>query len=101
MKFLINISTDSEMIGYEAIALAFTLASFDHQVQLYFDGGSHHLLTDDTSRLYGMVQSLALYDLPPAWHGFTPEVLATFDAKILAVFGEKTADDTVEAVLNF
>ena len=55
MKFLIHINTDSELISYEAIALALTLATFDH---------------DPKSRIYGMIQSLALYDLPKAYHNF-------------------------------
>ena len=34
MKFLIHINTDSELISYEAIALALTLATFDHDIQI-------------------------------------------------------------------
>ena len=36
MKILITIKTDSELQSYEATALAFLLASFNHDVQLYF-----------------------------------------------------------------
>lgn len=70
MNILINIHTDSELIAYEAISLAFTMASFDHQVQLFLGGRSDMLLQDPKSRLYGMIQSLDLYDIPKAWHGF-------------------------------
>lgn len=67
MKLLLTITTSSELISYEALALAFFLASFDHQIQVWFKGASDEILNDTTSRVYGMVQSLALYDLPPAW----------------------------------
>ena len=70
MRFLINIKSDSELITYEAIALGFTLASFDHEVQIYFTDKSSIVLADSESRLYGMVQSLELYDLPKAWAAF-------------------------------
>ncbi|SPX85143.1 hypothetical protein [Moraxella ovis] len=70
MRFLINIKSDSELITYEAIALGFTLASFDHEVQFYFADKSNVILADEESRLYGMVQSLELYDLPKAWTTF-------------------------------
>lgn len=65
MNLLISIKTDSELISYEAIALAFLLASFDHKIQLIFD--NIDCLTNPTNRIYGMIQSLALYDLPKAW----------------------------------
>lgn len=74
MKFLITIRSDSELINYEAVALGFTLASFDHQVQFYFTGNSHLVLNDPQSRIYGMIQSLALYDLPKAWVKFEQNI---------------------------
>ena len=67
MKFLINIQSDSELITYEAMSLAFVLASFEHLVTLYFSHQSIDVLTNSQSRLYGMVQSLELYDIPKAW----------------------------------
>lgn len=67
MKVLIKIKTDSELISYEAAALGLLLASFDYHIQLCFDDVS--CLTNPTTRIYGMVQSLALYDLPKAWIG--------------------------------
>lgn len=70
MKFLITINTDSELISYEAIALAFTLATFDHTVQLSFGKNILTVLMDTSTRIYGMVQSLELYDLPLAYHEF-------------------------------
>lgn len=70
MKFLINIHSNSELITYEAIALGFTLASFDHDVQFYFKSSSKNILKDTHSRLYGMLQSLDLYDLSKAWANF-------------------------------
>lgn len=92
MKILIHISTSSELISYEAISLAFLLASFDHQVQLYLSGGSACVLADPTSRLYGMIQSLDLYELSVAWADFDcpnapvvfapPDLNAHFDARL-------------------
>ncbi|MFB6349341.1 hypothetical protein ACFBZI_07900 [Moraxella sp. ZJ142] len=79
MKFLISIDTDSELIGYEAIALALTLATFDHTVQLAFGKATLALLSDSSTRLYGMVQSLELYDLPPAYHDFDDAACSQLD----------------------
>lgn len=101
-NFLINIQSDSELISYEAIALAFTLATFDHQVQLCFFEPSQTVLTDKTSRLYGMIQSLSLYDLPAAAHQFDDEIFQKLDACIQQVFTQQklnTAD--FDCVLNF
>lgn len=86
MKFTIQIHSDSELITYEAIALAFTLASFDHSVQLCFGGASSAVLMDNKSRLYGMLQSLELYDLPKAVHTFSADVFAQFDEPIRDCF---------------
>lgn len=101
MKFLINIGSDSELICYEAIALALTLASFDHDIQLNFHHGSLVVLQDEKSRLFGMVQSLELYDLPPAFHQFGTKV-NTLDDKIQAVLvAADTAAADFDTVLNF
>ncbi|UTO05710.1 hypothetical protein NKT77_03395 [Moraxella sp. FZLJ2107] len=101
MKFLINIGSDSELICYEALALAMTLATFDHQVQLNFMNDSLIVLQNENSRLFGMVQSLELYDMPLAYHQFSNAV-DTLDKKIQAVL---TADTTIisdyDTVLNF
>lgn len=79
MKILIHVRTNSELISFEAISLGFVLASFDHQVQFYLSGDSREVLSDPTSRLYGMIQSLSLYDIPKAWADFAvPDALASF-----------------------
>lgn len=70
MNILLKITTDSELISYEAISLAFVLASFDHHVQILLTVGSRTLFLDDSTRIFGMIQSLALYDLPQAWVDF-------------------------------
>lgn len=100
MNILIKIHTDSELIGYEAIALAFLLASFDHHVQLYFLEKSEYLLKDSTTRLFGMVQSLALYDMPMAWTDFD-DVNDTFDPIIQAVLTTPNLNVNFDSVLNF
>lgn len=95
MKFLITIHSDSELINYEAVALGFTLASFDHQVQFYFTGNSHLVLNDPQSRIYGMIQSLALYDLPKAWVKFEQKICPD------EMIGDVTMPIDVVNVANF
>ena len=67
MKLLIQLRSPTEMASYEGCALALTLATFGHQVQLYLDAPVFGLLMQPTSRLHGMIQSLELYDMPAAW----------------------------------
>ncbi len=67
MKLLIQLRTPTEMASYEGCALALTLATFGHQVQLYIDAPVFGLLMQPKSRLYGMIQALELYDMPTAW----------------------------------
>lgn len=87
MNIFLYIDSDSELITYEAIALAFTFATFDHKVQLFLDNKCQTLLTDNTSRIYGMIQSLDLYDMPKAWHSF--ETLDEFDDDIKGSLDDK------------
>lgn len=100
MNILIKIHSDSELIGYEAVALAFLLASFDHQVQLYLGGASGVLLKDNSTRLFGMIQSLALYDMPMAWTAFD---VSEFDSAITAVLQSvpHLNADNFDSVLEF
>lgn len=88
MNILISLQSDSELISYEAISLAFVLASFDHQVQLHIAKTTHAVLFDTSTRLHGMAKSLALYDMPTLWlDGFddltqdeiTPDLWAMLD----------------------
>lgn len=67
MKIYLHLQSDSELICYEAMALAFVLASFDHQVQLHITGAALTVLLETTSRLHGMIQSIELYDMPSVW----------------------------------
>ena len=67
MKLLIRLQTPTEMASYEGCALALTLATFGHDVQLYLDAPVFGFLMQSDSRLHGMIQSLELYDMPPAW----------------------------------
>ncbi len=101
MKFLITINTDSELISYEAIALAFTLATFDHAVQLSFGKDGLTVLMDESTRIYGMVQSLELYDLPKAYHEFGDEPTKLNPAiQAVLTVGLPMLDD-YDTVLNF
>lgn len=67
MRLLIQLNTPTESASYEGCALALTLATFGHEVQLYLDAPVFGLLMQSESRLHGMIQSLELYDLPVAW----------------------------------
>lgn len=70
MKLHILLDNDSELIAYETMSLAFVLASFDNEVQLEFGNTSKALFLNPNTRLIGMIKSLPLYDLPPAWATF-------------------------------
>ena len=67
MKLLIQLRTPTEMLSYEGCALALTLATFGHEVQLYLDAPVFGLLMQSDTRLHGMIQSLELYDMTAAW----------------------------------
>ena len=56
MKLLIRLHTATEMASYEGCALALTLATFGHEVQLYLDAPVFGLLMQPASRLHGMIQ---------------------------------------------
>ena len=100
MNILIIIDTDSELIAYEAMALAMLLASFDHAVQLQLGAITRTLLTDTRTRLYGMIQSLPLYDLPPAWVCFSTDGLDTPVAQVLHTVDTAYTDD-FDSTLTF
>ncbi|MDO5652199.1 MAG: hypothetical protein Q4G13_08740 [Moraxella sp.] len=105
MKILIHITSNSELITYEAIALAFLLASFDNEIQLQFDGASIDRLKDKNSRLYGMIQSIHLYDIPKAWAAWENTLLyAQLDNVIKTVLTQDYNDkpnDEFDSVLCF
>lgn len=67
MSILIRLTTATEVATYEGCALALTLASFGHQVQLMLGSSVFGILMQPKSRLHGMIKSLDLYDIPPAW----------------------------------
>lgn len=67
MNILIDIQASDELLLYEALALALTLASFDHQVQLLLRPSTYSQLLIKNGRIIGMLQSLPLYDLPAVW----------------------------------
>lgn len=86
MNILIHLRSDSELISYEAVSLAFVLASFDHQVQLRLARSAHSVLVDPNSRLHGMIKSLNLYDMPVAWlDGFDELKTDNIDGDLLAM----------------
>lgn len=101
MKILIHLTSDSELIAYEALSLAFTFATFDHKVELLLSGNSQTLLTDHTSRLYGMIQSLDLYDIPKAHHQF--DDISVFDTAIIAHIddGDIENKSSFDSILTF
>lgn len=106
MNILIKLASDNELIAYEALALTFVLATFDHNVRLFFDTPAHVLLGDPNSRVYGMIQSLDLYDMDKAWHDFNDTQMTAFDDNIRralsderCVFDDKRA--LFDSVLEF
>ncbi|MBP2281086.1 tRNA 2-thiouridine synthesizing protein C [Psychrobacter sp. PL15] len=102
MKLLIQLRTPTEVASYEGCALALTLATFGHEVQLYLDASVFGLLLQPKSRLQGMIQSLELYDMPAAWlpndvfsgwlTGMLPADLATQLTLIPAIINSQDFD---------
>ena len=68
MKILLTINADTLLQGYEALAMAFALAVFEHEVQLVIEPSMlAQVLAQPTGKLANMLGSLALYDMPTAW----------------------------------
>ena len=107
MKLLIRLQTPTEMASYEGCALALTLATFGHDVQLYLDAPVFGFLMQSDSRLHGMIQSLELYDMPPAWlpddvfSGWIVGMLPTDLATQLVLIPEEPNLQVFEQILNF
>ena len=107
MKLLIRLQTPTEMASYEGCALALTLATFGHDVQLYLDAPVFGFLMQSDSRLHGMIQSLELYDMPPAWlpddvfSGWIVGMLPTDLATQLILIPEEPNLQVFEQILTF
>ncbi|MFZ2844623.1 hypothetical protein [Psychrobacter sp.] len=107
MKLLIRLQTPTEMASYEGCALALTLATFEHDVQLYLDAPVFGFLMQSDSRLHGMIQSLELYDMPPAWlpddvfSGWITGMLPTDVATQLILIPEFINLQDFDQILNF
>ena len=107
MKLLIRLQTPTEMASYEGCALALTLATFGHDVQLYLDAPVFGFLMQSDSRLHGMIQSLELYDMLPAWlpddvfSGWITGMLPTDVATQLTLIPEVINLQDFDQILNF
>lgn len=107
MKLLIQLRTPTEMASYEGCALALTLATFGHEVQLYLDAPVFGLLMHSESRLHGMIQSLELYDMPAAWlpedvfSGWLTGMLPNDLATQLRLIPEVVDSQDFEQILSF
>ena len=107
MKLLIQLRTPTEMASYEGCALALTLATFGHQVQLYIDAPVFGLLMQPNSRLHGMIQALELYDMPTAWlpddvfSGWLIGMVANELATQLTLIPEQIDAQDFEQILTF
>ncbi len=107
MKLLIRLQTPTEMASYEGCALALTLATFGHDVQLYLDAPVFGFLMQSDSRLHGMIQSLELYDMPAAWlpddvfSGWITGMLPTDVATQLTLIPEVINLQDFDQILNF
>lgn len=72
---LIELYTADELISYEAISLAFVLASFGEEVSLLITPALVPLLKDNSVRAFGMLQAVDFYDI----HGVFVHDLSDFD----------------------
>ncbi len=66
-KILIQLDSANELLCYETVSLAMTLATFEHQVQMVCHPKTFSVLLNTGSRIYGMIQSFPLYELPKVW----------------------------------
>jgi len=107
MRLLIQLHTPTEAASYEGCALALTLATFGHEVQLFLDAPVFGLLMQTDSRLHGMIQSLELYDMPAAWlpddvfSGWVTGRLPTDLASQLILVPEVINSQDFEQILTF
>jgi len=107
MKLLIQLHTPTEAASYEGCALALTLATFEHEVQLSLDAPVFGLLMQTESRLHGMIQSLDLYDMPAAWlpddvfSGWVIGMLPNDLASQLTLVPEIISSQDFEQILTF
>ena len=107
MRLLIQLHTPTEAASYEGCALALTLATFGHEVQLFLDAPVFGLLMQSDSRLHGMIQSLELYDMPAAWlpddvfSGWVTGMLPTDLASQLTLVPEVISSQDFEQILTF
>lgn len=107
MRLLIQLHTPTEAASYEGCALALTLATFGHEVQLSLDAPVFGLLMQTESRLHGMIQSLDLYDMPAAWlpddvfSGWVVGMLPTDLTSQLTLIPEVISSQDFEQILTF
>ena len=107
MKMLIQLRTATETASYEGCALALTLATFGHEIQLYLDAPVFGVLMQPKSRLHGMIQSLELYDMPAAWlpddvfSGWVTGMIPPDLARLLTVIPESINTHNFEQILTF
>ncbi len=67
MKILIHIQADNELSCHEAFSMAFALASFEHDIQLWLEEGCLNIIEQCSPKLGKMLSSLDMYDMPKAW----------------------------------
>jgi tRNA 2-thiouridine synthesizing protein C len=107
MRLLIQLHTPTEAASYEGCALALTLATFGHEVQLFLNAPVFGLLMQSDSRLHGMIQSLELYDMAAAWlpddvfSGWVTGMLPTDLASQLTLVPEVINSQDFEQILTF
>ncbi len=88
-SILIRLTSAQELVCYEAMSLAMTLATFDYQVQLLCEPQSFGVLINPNNRIYGMLKSLDLYDIPPVWleaSAYSDWFLQTLDKTLVNQF---------------
>lgn len=99
MKILVKICANNDLACYEALSLAFALASFDHQIDLYLgDYICQVLHADPTGKLAKMLSALPLYDISPA---FVPsEYFATLPKTLICLDNMCCFDETTNLVFE-
>ncbi len=105
-KILIRLQSSNELICYEAVSLAMTLATFDYHVQLLCEPNSFSLLLNANNRICGMLKSLSLYDMPTAWLADNDKsqwLINNLDSELAEQFiiTDKINLDKFDSVLSF
>lgn len=96
MTILIELCSADELLSYEALSLAFVLASFGEEVSLLITPALVPLLEDTDTRAFGMLKAVEFYDIQAVFvHDLADFAhLAPFAGQF-SVFNDKLLYDSV------